>query len=212
MKAILEHCNTYMKGNGSLPPGHDDNNLRSLIVRVWSLVQVQAEKSAFSGLASLISERTVGQAMAVHLKLVFEHLWTGVLSKMRMIDSKRAVIPFSEMTFARGFGWMDETELLFGSGRAQELSERARSSRVKSFIKDMVDRGITIRHQTAHAVGTDQVDRDPYIGRRRHSLRESTSVHRAAEQAPSAVLIPNPMDLLFALIAFDSVRLFFENK
>ena len=211
MKGILEHCNTYMKGNGSLPPGHDDNNLRSLIVRVWSLVQVQAEKSAFSSLASLISERTVGQAMAVHLKLVLEHLWTGVLSKMRMIDSKRAVIPFSEMTFARGFGWMDETELLFGSGRAQELSERARSSRVKSFIKDMVDRGITIRHQTAHAVGTDQVDTDPF-NRRRHSLRQSTSVHRATEHAPSAPLIPNPMDLLFALIAFDSVRLFFENK
>ena len=201
-----------MKGNGSLPPGHDDNNLRSLIVRVWSLVQVQAEKSAFSSLASLISERTVGQAMAVHLKLVFEHLWTGVLSKMRMIDSKRAVIPFSEMTFARGFGWMDETGLLFGSGRAQELSERARSSRVKSFIKDMVDRGITIRHETAHAVGTDQVDADPFK-RRRHALRKST---RATEHAPSThhspPLIPNPMDLLFALIAFDSVRLFFENK
>ena len=91
---------------------------------------MQAEKSAFSSLASVISERAVGQAMAVHLKLVLEHLWTGVLSKMRMIDSKRAVIPFSEMTFARGFGWMDETELLFGSGRAQELSERVRSSRV----------------------------------------------------------------------------------
>ena len=148
--------------------------------------------------------------MAVHLKLVLEHLWTGVLSKMRMIDSKRAVIPFSEMTFARGFGWMDETELLFGSGRAQELSERARSSRVKSFIKDMVDRGITIRHETAHAVGTDQVDHDPF--KRRRPLRQSTSVHRATEHAPSTPLIPNPMGLLFALIAFDSVRLFFRKQ
>jgi hypothetical protein len=173
------------------------------------MVQVQAEKSAFSTLAHVVSERAVGDAMAVHLKLVLGHLWSAALSQMRMLDAKRAIIPLSQMTFAGGFGWSEETEVLFGS--AQELSGKALSARVKKYVKDMVDRGITIRHQTAHAVGQDQTDTDPY--KRRQSSRIRTSVYRATEHASStAPLVPNPMDLLFALIAFDSVRIFFEKK
>ena len=206
---MVDHCNAFMKGNGALPPGHDDSLLRAHLVKIWSMVQVQAEKSAFSTLAHVVSERAVGDAMAVHLKLVLGHLWSAALSQMRMLDAKRAIIPLTQMIFAGGFGWSEETEVLFGS--AQELSGKALSARVKKYVKDMVDRGITIRHQTAHAVGQDQTDTDPY--KRRQSSRHSTSVYRATEHASStAPLVPNPMDLLFALIAFDSVRIFFEKK
>ena len=170
----MDHCNAFMKGDGALSPGHDDNHLRSLIVRIWSIVQVQAEKSAFSTLARVVSERKVGETMVVHLKLVLGHLWIYMI----MIDANRVIIPESEVTFAGGFGWIEETEALLGS--AQQLSGKDRSAVVKAFIKDMFDRGITIRHQTAHAVRTDQVDSDPF--KRRHSLRQST---RATEHAPS---------------------------
>ena len=95
-------------------------------------------------------------------------------------------------------------------GSAQQLSGKVRSAIVKAFIKDMVDRGITIRHQSAHAVGTDQVDREPF--KRRHSLRQTTRATEHASTHQSPPLIPNPMDLLFALIALDSVRPFFEKK
>ena len=207
---MVDHCNAFMKGNGALPPGHDDSLLRAHLVKIWSMVQVQAEKSAFSTLAHVVSERAVGDAMAVHLKLVLGHLWSAALSQMGMLDAKRAIIPLTQMTFAGGFGWSEETEVLFGS--AQELSGKALSARVKKYVKDMVDRGITIRHQTAHAVGQDQTDTDPFK-HRRQSSRNSTSVYRATEHASStATLVPNPMDLLFALIAFDSVRMFFEKK
>ena len=86
---------------------------------------------------------------------------------------------------------------------------------IKIFIKDMVARGIPIRHQTAHAVGTDQVDPGPH--RRRLSSRQTSSQCRATEHPPSgltstAILVPNPFDLIFSLIAFDSVRLFFETN
>jgi hypothetical protein len=78
---MVDHCNAFMKGNGALPPGHDDSLLRAHLVKIWSMVQVQAEKSAFSTLAHVVSERAVGDAMAVHLKLVLEHLWIGALSR-----------------------------------------------------------------------------------------------------------------------------------
>ena len=209
---MVDHCNAFMKGNGALPPGHDDSLLRAHLVKIWSMVQVQAEKSAFSTLAHVVSERAVGDAMAVHLKLVLGHLWSAALSQMRMLDAKRAIIPLTQMIFAGGFGWSEETEVLFGS--AQELSGKALSARVKKYVKDMVDRGISIRHQTAHAVGTEQTD--PGCLRRRHSRRVSSSQYRATEQAPpgptTVPMTPNPMDLLFSLIAFDSVRIFFEKK
>ena len=205
--------NHLIKGNGVLPLGHDDNALWSLIVRAWSLVQVQSEKSAFSSLAAVISEKVVGDAMTVQMKLVMTHLWSSALCKMRMIDSKRAVIHGNLGTFCGGFEWSDDVDFLFGP--AQVLSDRERSKRIKIFIKDMVARGIPIQHQTAHAVGTDQVDPGPH--RRRLSSRQTSSQCRATEHPPSgltstAILVPNPLDLIFSLIAFDSVRLFFENK
>ena len=212
VKAMVDHMNQFMKGNGVLPLGHDDNALRGLIVRIWSIVQVQTEKSAFSSLAAVVSEKAVGDAMTVHMKLVMDHLWRSALCRMRMVDANRAAIPGSNVTFCAGFGWSDGVDYLFGP--AQVLSDRERCKRIKVFIKDMVDRGISIRHQTAHAVGTDQTD--PGCHRRRHSSRLSSSQYRATEQAPrgptTVPMTPNPIDLLFSLIAFDSVRIFFEKK
>ena len=90
--------NQVMKGSGDgvLPLGHDNNALQGLIVRTWSIVQVETDKSAFSSLAAVVSEKVVGDAMTIQMKLVMARLWTSALCNMKMINVNRAAIPDSK--------------------------------------------------------------------------------------------------------------------
>ena len=201
-KHILEHCKNYVKCEGVLPPGHDDNGLRSLLVRAWSVVQVEAEKAAFSWLPSVVTEGEIGKGVAVHLVAVTCHLWESVLGRMRMIGSDGRSINGSASEFAKGFGWTNEMDVVFGPG--EHMPEEMRRPKIQAYIKGMVDRGIQLRHEIAHTVGTDQNDRGP-LTRRRTSQR-GVGDPPCARSVVS--LKPTPMDLVFVLIVFDTVRLF----
>jgi hypothetical protein len=209
-KHILEHCKVYVKNDGVMPPGHDDNGLRSLIVRAWSCVQVEAEKAAFSWLPSLVTQGEIGKGVAAHLKQVTCHLWESVLARMRMIDSHGKAIGGSASEFAKGFGWTYEMDVVFGPG--EHMPDALRMPKIYAYMKDMVDRGISLRHQTAHTVGTDQIDPRPSTGRQR--TRSERLHDRGVGDPPGSKigraepLRPTPMDSLFVLIVFENVRHF----
>jgi hypothetical protein len=40
-----------------------------------------------------------------------------------MINANRVIIPESEVTFAGGFGWIEETEVLLGSAKQRPIRD-----------------------------------------------------------------------------------------
>ena len=172
-------------------------------MRAWSVVQVEAEKAAFSWLPSVVTEGEIGKGVAVHLVTVTCHLWESVLVRMRMIDANGRSINGSASEFAKGFGWTNEMDVVFGPG--EHMPEKMRRPKIQAYIKGMVDRGIQLRHEIAHTVGTDQYDRGPVTRKQRNSQRGVGDPPCARSVVP---LKPTPMELVVVLIVFDTVRLF----
>ena len=196
VEAISTYCQASLgrHASGSRQP-LNDNCLRILIVRVWSIIQVEADKKSFTHLPDIVTRGEVGMALSANYQIVLTMLWELILAHTKMIDKQRKVIPSSGPHFAKFvFGWCDDTAIVFGPG--EPLTEPAQSQLRCRLLTNLVDRGITIRHQTCHQVGSHQTDKPAT----RLGLQRSLS---------SGPFVPAmPIDLIFALVAFDCVRLF----
>ena len=156
---------------------------------------MEAEKKSFTHLPDILTRGPVGKALASNYQIILTFLWESILMHTKMFDERGEVIATSGPHFARNvFGWCDDTFIAFGPG--EPLPEPAQSQLRGSLLSRLVDRGITIRHQTCHTVGSHQKDKAPLREARRRAL------------SSGEVVAPKPIDLIFGLVAFDCVRLF----
>ena len=156
---------------------------------------MEAEKKSFTHLPDILTRGPVGKALASNYQIILTFLWESILMHTKMFDERGEVIAASGPHSARNvFGWCDDTYIVFGPG--EPLPEPAQSQLRGSLLSKLVDRGITIRHQTCHTVGSHQRDKP--------ALRDT----RQRDLSSGAVVAPMPIDLIFSLVAFDCVRLF----
>ena len=62
----------------------NDNCLRILIVRVWSIIQVEADKKSFTHLPDIVTRGEVGKALSANYQIVLTMLWELILEHTKI--------------------------------------------------------------------------------------------------------------------------------